>query len=121
MWTLKRTRRSVRVAELQKGVCESQLTELFGGCEATGDQCLSGVDPTCESSAVRCYAWANAVVHCSLFARKKTLRQLHTCGGRERVGLRQVLSRGEEFCVWHVRTLLRDQLSATRGVPQAID
>ena len=44
------------------GVCEGQLTELFSECEATGVQCMSGADPTCESSAVRCYAWANAMV-----------------------------------------------------------
>ena len=42
--------------------------------------------------------------NCSLFAREN-LRQINTCGGREHVGLRQVLSRGEEFCVRYVRTL----------------
>ena len=72
MWTQKQRRRSVREAELQKGVCESQLTELFGECEATGDQCLPGVDPACESSAVRSCAWTNAVVQLLFFGEEKT-------------------------------------------------
>ena len=55
-------------------------------------------------SAVRSCAWTNAVVQLLFFWRRKSLRQLHTCGGREHVGLRQALLRGEAFCVWHVRT-----------------